>query len=207
MLKKEQSDKLIRLAVALLQKQCSDHQHLEVGLLREAWTAAGLTEDENPLHGVLQRDFEDLLAKLSESKPDDLRTFLYEHDQLITVAGEGYNTLALTEMVTEAYLLGCNRFLPVVEELVKDIEDTGGIDRNLVDKVHPHADHDWGDLAITYLHACEALGREPLINEPGTDADPDQEAAADDFSAAMTDLVAGQEEARDLLSDDEPKEP
>jgi hypothetical protein len=48
-----------------------------------------------------------------------------------------------------------------LEEFVEDIESTGGIVRGLADDIFPMAAPEWTDLAATYRHACEALGREP----------------------------------------------
>jgi|HubBroStandDraft_1064217.scaffolds.fasta_scaffold230191_3 hypothetical protein len=48
-----------------------------------------------------------------------------------------------------------------LREFVNDIEGTGGL--ALDDLCHevPVASPDWPDLAVTYIHACEALGRLP----------------------------------------------
>ena len=54
-------------------------------------------------------------------------------------------------------------------EFCKDIEQTGGIEPYYEDKegtYAPVADNEWIDLAETYLKACKALGRKPMIVGP-----------------------------------------
>ena len=44
-----------------------------------------------------------------------------------------------------------------------DIEMTGGVGINAKGNHFPLGDEDWIDLGETYIKACKALGREPLI--------------------------------------------
>ena len=53
----------------------------------------------------------------------------------------------------------------ILLEFINDIEQTGGVVECL-DGLHaPVADEDWIDLGETYLKACRALGREPVIED------------------------------------------
>lgn len=57
-----------------------------------------------------------------------------------------------------------DKYKAVIEELVDDIESTGGI--RLIGGVWaPVACPSWTDIATTYKHACEALGRVPVDYE------------------------------------------
>lgn len=51
-------------------------------------------------------------------------------------------------------------------EFVKDVEDTGGVVR-LPDSTQyePKGDREWTDLGTTYIHACRALKRPPMVEE------------------------------------------
>jgi hypothetical protein len=57
-----------------------------------------------------------------------------------------------------------DQLVPVLREFVKDIDDTGGLvsDAEGSGLYCPAADPTWVDLAVTYEHACAALGVDPL---------------------------------------------
>jgi hypothetical protein len=52
-----------------------------------------------------------------------------------------------------------------LEEFADCIDATSGIysENGLY---YPVADPEWSDLATAYIHACEALGREPMVQTP-----------------------------------------
>ena len=55
--------------------------------------------------------------------------------------------------------------------LVSTIEATGGVVEDQYGNTTPKADHDWIDLGEAYLTACQALGREPVVEK--SDEDPE----------------------------------
>jgi hypothetical protein len=50
-------------------------------------------------------------------------------------------------------------------DLVSTIEATGGVIEDEFGNTFPEADHDWLDLGEAYLAACQALGRQPLVEK------------------------------------------
>ena len=46
---------------------------------------------------------------------------------------------------------------------VKDIDDTGGVHASSTGDFVPAADPSWIDLGATYVKACKALRRQPVI--------------------------------------------
>lgn len=54
----------------------------------------------------------------------------------------------------------------VVLEFVRDVEDTGGVNFYPDQSCAPAGDEDWKDLGVTYLHACQALGKKPIVSAP-----------------------------------------
>jgi len=66
----------------------------------------------------------------------------------------------------------------VLEEFVEAVEATGGVNRHDAITVAPCADESWTDLGDIYLKACEALGREPVIDEG--EYEEDEEGKADE---------------------------
>ena len=50
-----------------------------------------------------------------------------------------------------------------LNKFVADIDATGGVFVSSSILVHPVADPEWTDLGETYMHACEALGRDPIL--------------------------------------------
>ncbi len=57
------------------------------------------------------------------------------------------------------------RMEEVLNELIKDIENTDGVLR-LANGLHvPLADEDWVDLGETYMNACDVLGKTPVVVE------------------------------------------
>ena len=63
----------------------------------------------------------------------------------------------------------------VLEELARDIDDTGGITRDRDGNPCPQGNPDWTDLGYTYLKACQVLGRVPLEVADDGDADDDDD--------------------------------
>ena len=59
----------------------------------------------------------------------------------------------------------------VLQEFLDDIESTGGVIRCGVGIFAPAADVTWTALGATYVHACAALGRPPMIELPEDLAD------------------------------------
>jgi hypothetical protein len=59
--------------------------------------------------------------------------------------------------------LSQDKIREALEEFCHDIEQTGGIIPNPEGDATfvPDADHEWVDLADTYVKACRALGRSP----------------------------------------------
>lgn len=49
-------------------------------------------------------------------------------------------------------------------EFVKDIESTGGVVQTQ-EGIVPVADLEWFDLGLSYMTACEALGRTPKFKK------------------------------------------
>jgi hypothetical protein len=59
---------------------------------------------------------------------------------------------------------------PVLREFVKDISSTGGLIYNPAERQEaPHADWNWTALAVTYRHACDALGLPPQYSDEDED--------------------------------------
>jgi len=50
-------------------------------------------------------------------------------------------------------------------EFIGDVNAAGGLVRSSNGDVAPVGDPSWLDLGSTYLRACEAAGRDPIINE------------------------------------------
>jgi hypothetical protein len=70
------------------------------------------------------------------------------------------------DVVRAAFLAGLkagrDALAPVLKEFCDDVEAAGGCFYE--DGVpHVNGDEEWTDLAYTYLNACKALGRKPLI--------------------------------------------
>ena len=75
----------------------------------------------------------------------------------------------------------------VVDELISDIEATGGIVFDIEDTPCPLGAPEWSDLGTTYLHACRAIERHPLISDRNEDEDyADADDDADDDDDAVT---------------------
>jgi len=51
----------------------------------------------------------------------------------------------------------------ILTEFADDIDATGGCTRDHKGHVVPMVDEEWIDIGITYVKACTALGRQPLI--------------------------------------------
>jgi hypothetical protein len=58
----------------------------------------------------------------------------------------------------------------VLRQLVDTVEATGGVGRDAKGYFYPLADPDGTDLGEVYVLACQALGREPRIQD-GRDAE------------------------------------
>jgi hypothetical protein len=52
----------------------------------------------------------------------------------------------------------------ILNEFCDDIESTGGLTDHDGESVGVVADPAWFDLAVTYVRACHALGREPMTH-------------------------------------------
>jgi hypothetical protein len=50
-----------------------------------------------------------------------------------------------------------------LKEFVADVEAAGGVTLDPRGIYHPIGAPCWTDLAWTYLHACEALGKDPKV--------------------------------------------
>jgi len=59
-----------------------------------------------------------------------------------------------------------DEYREVLEEFVNDIENTGGVHYEPDGTCAPAANEGWSDLGLTYLHACQVLGRKPVISMP-----------------------------------------
>lgn len=68
----------------------------------------------------------------------------------------------------------------VVDEFISDIEAGGGIVFDIEDNPCPRGDPGWTDLGATYLNACRAIGRSPLITESGDDEEENDDEDEDD---------------------------
>lgn len=85
--------------------------------------------------------------------------------QLLSILWPAADNETRTISVTKASLLaameqaaefGAAPYRKVLEEFVRDINDTGGVVRVGV-SLAPSADLGWTDLGVTYKHACSVL--------------------------------------------------
>jgi hypothetical protein len=53
----------------------------------------------------------------------------------------------------------------VLEEFVRDVNESGGVFTDADGRVCPRADPGWVDLGATYLKACTVLGLAPQYDE------------------------------------------
>jgi hypothetical protein len=57
----------------------------------------------------------------------------------------------------------------VLREFVDDVESSGGVLMFQNGIVTPEASQDWSDIGATYLNACKALGKTPMIDDMNSD--------------------------------------
>lgn len=63
----------------------------------------------------------------------------------------------------------------VLVGLVNTIESTGGVLENRRGHLLPVADPEWIDLGDVYKSACEALGRQMMVEPDPEDPNPEEE--------------------------------
>ena len=75
-------------------------------------------------------------------------------------------TKLLSNVVTESQQAQVkpNTERDVLDELIRTVRDTGGVEDDSSGEYYPVGDPEWVDLGYVYINACRCLGVEALIN-------------------------------------------